>query len=524
MKNFRLYTIISAILIATTLNGQSIYDALRFSNLNYEGTARSMALGNAFTALGGDLGAIEINPASSGVFRHSEFTFTPSLVNSLDRSTYMQSGPELTSNWTRVGISNIGWVNTYNTGRKSGLINLNFSIVANQTANYTSRTEVRGSQDKHSYLASLASGLTAAGIHSSQLEMQNDPFYNQNVYWEEVLAWNTALISNIYDPYTYIGATTNIFEDNTGTYTYLGGMLDQNYYQETTGYNQHITFNLGGNISHKLYFGLNFTFQSIWYSKYQRLMESAENPNDFDTYFERFSHDYRENISGLGFNMKAGIIYRPIAGLRLGATISTPTWNSFRSENTESMESEVFNERYYEESPINRYEYWLNSPLRWSLGVAYTFGSKALVSIDYESTNYGNMRFVTKPGMYSSDIEYYNQANYEMRTTFRRVNNLRAGLEIKPINQLSLRLGYSYYDFTEKGFDDSKHYASVGLGYAFENGFYLDMAYRLQCNFTRESFSLYNQYPTEIVSNNIASDVVSNYKNSNLLLTFGFKF
>ena len=44
-------------------SAQTIYDALRYSESNYEGTARTLAMGNAFTALGGDLGAVTINPA-----------------------------------------------------------------------------------------------------------------------------------------------------------------------------------------------------------------------------------------------------------------------------------------------------------------------------------------------------------------------------------------------------------------------------------------------------------------------------
>ena len=46
-------------------NAQTMYDALRFSENNYEGTARTIAMGNAFTALGGDPGAVTINPAGS---------------------------------------------------------------------------------------------------------------------------------------------------------------------------------------------------------------------------------------------------------------------------------------------------------------------------------------------------------------------------------------------------------------------------------------------------------------------------
>ena len=71
------------ILLAVTsvcVHAQSAYDALRFSENNYEGTARSVAMGNAFTALGGDLGAVTINPAGSAVAKYSQITLTPGLT------------------------------------------------------------------------------------------------------------------------------------------------------------------------------------------------------------------------------------------------------------------------------------------------------------------------------------------------------------------------------------------------------------------------------------------------------------
>ena len=42
---------------AVAASAQTEFDALMFSENNYEGTARTMAMGNAFTALGGDPGA-----------------------------------------------------------------------------------------------------------------------------------------------------------------------------------------------------------------------------------------------------------------------------------------------------------------------------------------------------------------------------------------------------------------------------------------------------------------------------------
>lgn len=515
MRSLKIYTILIASLVASGLYGQSIYDAIRFSNNDYEGTARSMAMGNAFTALGGDMGAITINPAASGVYMYDEFTITPSLTNYMDRSIY--EGTTTNTNRTRFGLSNIGGVTTFDTGRKTGLVNFNFSVVANQTANFTSRSSVNGTQGNHSKLADMALLMSEYGVDSKGLTMPPDnpsaPFYNSNALWEEILAWNTALVETIYDDYTYVGSTENIINQNGKEYIVLGGPLQQSLNMETTGYKQDITLNFGGNISHKFYFGINFTLQSIWYQKYQTLSETAVDKGNFQTEFERFKHLYTQTINGTGFNMKAGVIYRPVAGLRLGATISTPTWTTFIDKNMESMESKVYGEYFQAESPYNSYQYKITSPLRWSLGAAYTFGSIGLISVDYESTNYSGIRFKTSPDMYMSDIEYFNSLNDDMSKYFRRVNNIRVGAEVKPVPQLSIRAGYNYLDTYEKGFNGEIHYASAGLGYLFKNGIYLDAAYRQQCNRTVEVYSLYEGAIAE-----------SHYGKSQVLLTFGVRF
>ncbi|MBO7255971.1 MAG: TonB-dependent receptor, partial [Bacteroidales bacterium] len=66
------YILLLSILTIASFSGysQNMYDALRYSQLYYEGTARSMGLGNAMVSLGGDLGALSYNPAASGVYRY----------------------------------------------------------------------------------------------------------------------------------------------------------------------------------------------------------------------------------------------------------------------------------------------------------------------------------------------------------------------------------------------------------------------------------------------------------------------
>ena len=71
MRKTALIILLAAISSFAAL-AQTAYDAFLFSETNYEGTARTVAMGNAFTALGGDLGSISLNPAGSAVAKYSQ--------------------------------------------------------------------------------------------------------------------------------------------------------------------------------------------------------------------------------------------------------------------------------------------------------------------------------------------------------------------------------------------------------------------------------------------------------------------
>ena len=133
------FTILLTIAASVGAFAQTAYDAWLFSENNYEGTARSVAMGNAFTALGGDLGGITINPAGSAVAGYSQITLTPSLTFSTNTATgvpyegssYFQR--EMKSRKVRAGIPNVGFTFNFDTGRKSGLKGLTLGFVLNQT-------------------------------------------------------------------------------------------------------------------------------------------------------------------------------------------------------------------------------------------------------------------------------------------------------------------------------------------------------------------------------------------------------
>ena len=66
---------------------QNDIDAFRFSQLDWSGTARFVGAGGAFGAVGAEFSALATNPASIGVYKKSEFSFTPLVVSIINTSS-----------------------------------------------------------------------------------------------------------------------------------------------------------------------------------------------------------------------------------------------------------------------------------------------------------------------------------------------------------------------------------------------------------------------------------------------------
>lgn len=78
MKN---YIVLAFGLVCSMATAQNINDALLYSQQNTQGTARYQGMSGAFGALGGDLSALNINPAGAAVFNNHLFSATLSNYN-----------------------------------------------------------------------------------------------------------------------------------------------------------------------------------------------------------------------------------------------------------------------------------------------------------------------------------------------------------------------------------------------------------------------------------------------------------
>ena len=75
------------IIIATKSFSQIPEDAIRYSWLTQSGNARTIGIGGAIGALGGDMSSNFVNPAGIGFYRTGEFSFSPTIsLNKLKTS------------------------------------------------------------------------------------------------------------------------------------------------------------------------------------------------------------------------------------------------------------------------------------------------------------------------------------------------------------------------------------------------------------------------------------------------------
>lgn len=534
-------TFITILLTMTGAIGyaQSAYDGLLFSENNYEGTARSVAMGNAFTALGGDLGSITINPAGSAVAGYSQFTITPGLT--IASSTAQGVSPftdgslpyferKMQSSMARFSIPNMGLTINWDTGRTSGLKSMTFGFVVNKAASYDQDVYASGLNSTTSFMGAMAVDATNQYMWANQLSLKDNPYAYDDCPWQYVVGYNSNMIAAYggdQDGDFFAGASEIIYDDGVG----LGGDLEQTYGRRTKGGKFDYVFNFGANISDFLYLGANLGLSSTNYSYDDYFKEAAVDPADFEIalddgknmYFSQMRHRYWYEADVSGIYAKLGAILTPGYGLRIGAAIQTPVTNTVVERWQYTGSTEFTSSEYdgYASSPEGEYSYVFNSPMRANLGIAYTFGDFAVISADYELCNYGQMRFMEKNGQ----SDYFDDLNENIKEVFGLQNIWRFGAEAK-LGALAVRGGYGFSTSPEKHFDGTyRSNWSFGLGYSSKGSFYADFAVRKN-SYNNEYYMPYNDYifNDDGTIADPAPEIMITRSDWKVLMTFGWRF
>ena len=573
-------TIFTALLSLTAIaaGAQTMYDGLNYSQNNYYGTARSIGMGNAMTAVGGDLGSIGINPAGSAVAGYSQFTITPNLtISSMNASysAYPVGGADRFTNeqnkrLTRFSMPNIGLTFNWKTGNGSGLKAITYGLVVNGTNNFTGKMLAGGRNDKTSYQSAIA--VAADGYDMDFLngysidkdgkrvdrgwdypyyygdDFQNDPNKGKFAPWNVIANAQAGSIANYGDTddpsyYWRYKATTEGYsntgeKDANGNYIYdifLAGPLNQAYSRNITGSKYDVLFNVGFNFGDTFFVGANLGVTSLNYNYDECYKEAAENPSAFEidfgdkgkTCFSDYRTRYSYTADGSGVFGKIGFLWRPVDGLRVGAAVQTPTIMEINERWIQDVNLNYTDASFNgsAKTPEGEYSYKLRSPYRLNAGAAFTFAGMALVSADYEMTDYSTMKFMSKDGGWSNDT--FSSLNDQIRNCMGVSHMVRIGAEFKPLPEIAVRAGYNFTTTPEYVYEgnsktklnDRINAFSVGLGYSSNGSFFADIAARMTM-LADEYISPYADYLSDL-----ASPMILNKRDIyNVTATIGWRF
>lgn len=515
--------LIGLALLALPLSAQETYENANIATEDLNGTARFVGMGGAMDALGADISTMATNPAGIGLIRHTMANVSFGLVSQQGGKSFANGDK------TNMSFDQAGFVYALRTGRKSFM---NFGFNYHKSRNFD-------------YILSASSALNGAS--------QNKLSYVKGV-------------EGVFKPYNQDG--TYIADDNSFNqvdYLYYNVLLADKdgmfYYNNAnsymfdranTGYIGQYDFNLSGNLNDRVYLGLTVGISDVHYKGYSGYTESLLDANNAGVGDVTLTDERR--ITGTGFNIKAGVIFRPIEDnpFRIGLSVATPTWYSLTTSNTTYLDNHSTVGLYDNGNIGESYDFQLYTPWKFGLSLGTTVSNYLAIGAVYEYSDYGSLdsRINTTGGWYDDgwDSSSSDDAmNRHTENTLKGVSTVKLGVELKPMPSLAIRLGYNYVSpmYDKSGFKDGtidspgSYYASAtdytnwkatnritcGLGYTFDK-LSIDFAYQysVQSGDFSPFMSYYASAQDSPQYDNICQPVKVDNKRHQLLLTLGYHF
>ena len=451
---------------ATQLAAQNEEDALRIGTMRPQGTARSLGLGGAFGALGGDAGALWVNPGAMALYTTTEFSITPGIEFHDASNTFY--GTASSNSDARIFFGNLALVLNFKPKEGSAMKGSSFGLVFDRTASH--------------HWERVATG----AVNSSLLQQFADAAHGQlpeefNQFTTD-LAWQTYGINQIDSSLNYVSAIP------------AGAATEQRHTISTGGANTNTSFFYAGNYNNRLYFGAAI---GILGSKLERRIVQNETTSDEDLDLKSLRYEERLVTRGTGFDVKLGVVGRITDQFRLGASLHSPAFFSLTDAYFSRMEtsfrtpdsSGVYD--YAWDSPDGSYSYRLNTPWRVLASAAYIVGKRGVISADYEYSSPRNMRFRTADALV--DDYDFGYENSRIKDLYRPTHSVRAGTEWR-LGVLYLRGGVAWWMDPYVG--TSELHGSDLMRYSLGGGFRKDrLSLDLTVAYDQRSGSYYTYGP-----------------------------
>ena len=505
MKRVSIFILLFACAIASAQNST---DVLRYSQDNLQGSARFQGMAGAFGAVGGDLSAMNINPASSAVFSNGLFTVTGTMFNSDNNNSFRNTDTQDFN--VDLDINQFGAAMVFNNKNDSSkwdkfVLAFNYDMVSN----FDNEIFVNGSNDQgiDNYFLNFAQGLPLGNILLQEGE------FIENAYLD--IGANADAQNPFADQQAFLGYYGGVIDPATldeGNTDYNSNAqyssVNQEFTRNTSGYNSKYTLNAATRFNQKLHLGASLNFHGVIYNQIDFFREDgydAASPVQFVT-FDNFLQ-----TEGAGFSFNAGAIYNINDMIRLGGSYQSPTWYRLEDTFSQRINSDLADDNidFINFDVVNIFErYTVKTPAKLTGSLALVFGKKGLLSVDY---GYQDMS-TAQLGPDNNGV--FAVANDEIADQFTTVSTLRIGGEYR-IARVSLRAGYRYEQspYVNSALLGDLNSISAGVGIDF-GGSRLDIAINRAERET--AFNLFDTGVTSLVS--------TNRINTNLSLGYTFSF
>lgn len=503
---------ILAAMVMTSLAAaaQETYESAQLATEDLNGTARYVGMGGAMEALGADISTMGSNPAGIGLFRRSwagvsaGVTFQQqghsnmgvniindknSVTNAdLNQAGFVYSTQCGSQSWFNIGVN---FHKSRNFNMVAGAVN---SLYDGSSLNKMSAMRLASLQPDSKYWQNNWPNTQVRDKYDSRWdELSRLDQMNYNVINEDLIGFDRDADGNI----------TAQQEGYSGANQYWA-------YNKNSGYIGEYDINFSGNLNDRVYLGVTLGLKDVHYKNENFYMENLVDANDNDR--GRYAMADNRAVTGTGFDIKFGIIFRPMedSPFRIGAYIHTPTWYDLTCATDLSVGADfTYNESSYNNRVQNQYgieyKYKITTPWKFGLSLGHTFNNVVALGATYEYADYS---FIRNKIVFDQDHSVF-EKDYDMdrntEATLRGVSTAKIGVEVKPVPEVSLRLGYNYVspmykDYSSKDFTISPapeygsngsyystydyinwkdtHRVTFGLGFVLSKNLNLDMAYQ----------------------------------------------
>ena len=545
----KILSIMTAAMLGTAVSAQETYDNAQLATKDLNGTARYVGMGGAMEALGADLSTIGTNPAGIGMFRRGM------VAGSFGFNTLSDAKSFGNANKTNMSFDQAGFVYSMRSGRHSML---NFGFNYTKSKNFDQILTAAGRLNNASQ-NKLSAMKNANGVYTLQDKnnglVSNSGAYSQADYLYSNVLFNHYDANNPNDPNNAMlseGDKGVIVNQTTGLPVYYNA-TGYDFGRSTTGYIGQYDFNVSGNSNDRFYWGFTIGIYDVHYNSSSLY---SENLVDGDKAIGDVAMNDERKITGTGFDVKAGLIFRPAeeSPFRIGLYVHTPTWYDLTTRNYTVLNNNT-NEAYGSTErgkSSESYDFKFYTPWRFGVSLGHTVGNYLALGATYEYADYTTNDIRVNDG---GEVDYW--GNYyetssrdeamkqNIKNSLKGVHTVKLGMEFKPEKNFAVRLGYNYQSamYNKNGFKDGSlesygtYYASTtdytnwkdthrftaGVGYNYGK-FSFDLAY--QYSQTNGDFYPFMSYVdnSEPKFDNVCDAVKVSNKRNQLLFTVGYKF